>query len=945
MEQEDAADESSRDASSPREDGFVSSFIEVGEDQERPMHEGLQVGDESPAVESSASADLLERTIRRMQQTSVCSHPTHAHSFQQVHFLLFRSCLVCGKRLPLYASSSHSSPSSSSSSPGETSSSNAVVKCVACGAVAHRACTTLYRLDSELCRTIPICPVNHNARSAKESVSASLAGVCPSLDGPSDGSHDPILISEQSVPSASHDLEVSSHVALVSDPEEDGQAHQVGAGTDNNAEWKRVKSRRRGGGLAPGVISTIAFPENRHRGSYRSLSSTSIQPSTGAVGASPIDVVVPCGLDSLDSVNDVEVYDDNDEDNDTVQVTPLHYANHPFASISRALQENVLAVHSKLRAISSNSNDNSNGSETTNITTTTTTSGSSNINSVLISAPFHEKKALLHSHQSSSDDAALSQKEFVPCTNLLGTGTAETTANPSKSDDTSVQLPPILPQQQQRNSHQRQHPFVQLASQTLEMVKSSVSSPAAATAAVVTAGGAIAGGVAGLVLAGPAGAYAGSLGGATALGVILEGGVSIGVFVGSVAMGGYTASQVNASHLQHRHRRVLTMGEEGTARKVLLVRPELPDMDPIWEVICHEARRNAPDAASQSPFPSLIFRKHNVHEVILERYRRDADILHNTEEEVPTKDKVLLLVSRMLSDKASVPGFVYRYMMDAFLDRDRERQERSKQPSGGPFNAGQSPVSNPSPRIRRDDVHAVIRYVTATVLESRPGLCATAELTELTATAVEALVFGRLYDMVFEEIIQETYANDTSLRGKIRRFHEVATNEKDSVNSARRLLLVSEGALEALHLIPKAHSAADKLFFCVLFLERISDFYLETTRRQRDLNDGFSSSSGVCADSLLKLTCHHIIAARLAAINAEVAFLEEFARDEQLLRGREGYALVTLQASLHFLNLSDNLTEIFDQNDDEDNVPVTSSSSSSSDSSLSPRASVLSGDD
>ncbi len=55
------------------------------------------------------------------------------------------------------------------------------------------------------------------------------------------------------------------------------------------------------------------------------------------------------------------------------------------------------------------------------------------------------------------------------------------------------------------------------------------------------------------------------------------------------------------------------------------------------------------------------------------------------------------------------------------------------------------------------------------------------------------------------------------------------------------------------------------------------------------------------------MACQHIVAAKVPNLNAEVAFLEEFARDEQLLRGREGYALVTLQASTHFLNLSDNL--------------------------------------
>jgi hypothetical protein len=44
-----------------------------------------------------------------------------------------------------------------------------------------------------------------------------------------------------------------------------------------------------------------------------------------------------------------------------------------------------------------------------------------------------------------------------------------------------------------------------------------------------------------------------------------------------------------------------------------------------------------------------------------------------------------------------------------------------------------------------------------------------------------------------------------------------------------------------------------------------------------------------------------------------------------LLRGREGYALVTLQASLHFLNMSRDMeNDIFGQDDDEENVPVIS---------------------
>ena len=67
------------------------------------------------------------------------------------------------------------------------------------------------------------------------------------------------------------------------------------------------------------------------------------------------------------------------------------------------------------------------------------------------------------------------------------------------------------------------------------------------------------------------------------------------------------------------------------------------------------------------------------------------------------------------------------------------------------------------------------------------------------------------------------------------------------------------------------------------------------------------------ADSLLKMVCQHVLVAKVFAINAQIGFVEEFARDEQLLRGKEGYALVTLQASLHFLNASNDFErDIFD---------------------------------
>jgi hypothetical protein len=157
---------------------------------------------------------------------------------------------------------------------------------------------------------------------------------------------------------------------------------------------------------------------------------------------------------------------------------------------------------------------------------------------------------------------------------------------------------------------------------------------------------------------------------------------------------------------------------------------------------------------------------------------------------------------------------------------------------------------------------------------------------------VEGLVFGDVYDLIIEEIEAEYDAQDNDLLEKIAEFERHQATSEDG--GTRYKSCVSEPALEALHHLPEAHSAVDKLRYCVLFLERISDFFSAS----RDA----SESSSMGADFLLKMVCQHILVAKVFAINAQVAFLEEFARDEQLLRGKEGYALVTLQASLHFLN-------------------------------------------
>ena len=463
---------------------------------------------------------------------------------------------------------------------------------------------------------------------------------------------------------------------------------------------------------------------------------------------------------------------------------PLHYANHPFASVSRALQENILA----------------------------------------------------HFHRRKVDPAVV----------VVDKATLTETKEPAPNQP---------------------HPIMRLASGTIDAVRTTAALPQ--RMGVATVAGGIAGGVAGLAMAGPVGAMAGYRLGQTAgaLGVILEGSVSIGVFVASVATGGYTAQQIQD---QIHERRILTMGEDGIERKVLLVRPNI-QIDPEWARLTNEARLKATkESSTVSSF---------LQSATSDRHRRDEDIVCAAEDELPTNDKILLLTSRVLNDKTSIPGYVYRSLITTFKDRCRDRESMVV-------------VEEASARVRRDDCHAVIKHVTATLLESRPGLGKSASLIDLTATAVELLVFGELYSWVMEEIVAETAAVDRALLDKM---------------IPNIILDVSKPALQSLLRLPDAHTAVDKLSCCVEFLERIS----------ADFEDCVS------ADSLLKLVCEQIVAARLDHLNAEVAFLEEFARDEQLLRGREGYSLVTLQASLHFLNQSKDLErDVFGQDDEEENIPV-----------------------
>jgi hypothetical protein len=435
--------------------------------------------------------------------------------------------------------------------------------------------------------------------------------------------------------------------------------------------------------------------------------------------------------------------------------------------------------------------------------------------------------------------------------------------------------------------------------------------------------GGVAGGLAGLVLAGPAGGLigikAGQLG---VLGMLLEGSFTVGALAGGVAAGQNIGKQID-DRIQES--RVLALGE-GTQRQVLLlIRPSIQQPDPAWDEIYQQAKRTFSGGGNGGLVQRFI--PNEASTAKRERYEREVDIVQVEEEELATNDKVLLLVSRILNNKESLPGHVYRQLIQAFRERAEEDErdvhsaaddkELSLSTDTASVNSDSQTILS-APTKRRQDTHAVIKYITAALLETRPGFGSSSSMTEMTATAVESLVFGEVYDLVMTEIEYEKRNSDDDLLLKINDFdhhrRERLCSVKDNGNSNTSIYptnLVSEKALDALQRLPEAHSAVDKLRYCVLFLEAISDHFSS--------NGDVTSNMG--ADFLLPMVCQHILAAKLFNMNAQVAFLEEFARDEQLLRGREGYSLVTLQAALHYLNSSNNFeTDIFGQISDNDKV-------------------------
>ncbi len=403
---------------------------------------------------------------------------------------------------------------------------------------------------------------------------------------------------------------------------------------------------------------------------------------------------------------------------------------------------------------------------------------------------------------------------------------------------------------------------------------------------VVSIAGGITGATAGLIVGGPAGAYVGSQ-----LGRVVGAGVWAGVAViNTIGVGtlvGVTGSILTVKSLSEaNNNRMVTIGGEGS-EKVVLVRPNVV-VDPIWEEITIRTRRSAPRDNIMNGFALFGDKKNNRDE----RNRRAKDIAYSGEEEISTQEKVFLLVTNSLNDKESLPGYVYRELMKEAKDRNDRRKESllEKESSRG---------IGKVKRALRQDTHGIIKYITATLLEVRPGFSSSPRITAMSALAVETIVFGELYNDVFDEIINDpvVYEKDQELDSKCSRLKAEANAA--GIDMHQR---ISDEALLSIQRLPQFHSVQEKLKCCVELLEHVSRL-------------GAEASMG--ADFLLTLVCQHLAIANVPKLNAECSFLEEFATDDQLLQGKEGYALVTIQACVHFLNASQNLVEDVFQHDDD----------------------------
>lgn len=199
------------------------------------------------------------------------------------------------------------------------------------------------------------------------------------------------------------------------------------------------------------------------------------------------------------------------------------------------------------------------------------------------------------------------------------------------------------------------------------------------------------------------------------------------------------------------------------------------------------------------------------------------------------------------------------------------------------------------------DVHGILRELTQAVLSSCPMLTTSDEAAIQAVNCIDQWVLGATYGPVYARIASgQARERDKRLAQRVAR-EEVARKEAGQPCLAATC---EAGALAALGSTGAARTGRDKLEFLVQAVEKISA----------------SLPAKSPTDTLLWCICRHLSAAimdigvaenkatggragnaLLPRPHAEVAFIEQFVRDESWLMGKEGYVLTTVDAALHVL--------------------------------------------
>ena len=850
--------------------------------------------------EGSKSRDCGQGGSVEAGGEGICADPIHGHSFQPSVFVPFssvRSCGMCGGRLSgLFRIGNAAAPRGDSAEAGEVAegagaAGGRLVKCAACGIYAHRHCA--FRSYARHCAALQTDPTG-----------IGNVQVCPA-NGPfiatlERGEEDGVFVTEDLEEDAEKQderngltltpVKVRAVLATFLKEEEEEESINPDLQVEAPSFLARLGSGLEGTWLSPRPFASnekIILDADGGEDAVEPLADANDQitskPSTTSADVVDNENDTPVAAEGAASTEAEAGVDGAEVSNPEKE--PIVPFGQPFASVARAIQENVLpfflggpqqlddSIEGKDSADhyddKGGSNDNSvQENHGNNLDKDAIAAVASNLAGV----SFHEEEEDLNPSPPQEDVAGIL-----------------TEIDPKPPPDPSAPPPSTL----------------RVAYDVVQTTRRTRSNMAIASVA-----GTIAGGVAGLALAGPAGAFilGKAFQTAGALTVLLDGTMSVGVMVAGAAAAKFAVEQAQDGS------RMLALGggKEGS-RAVMLVRPNIV-VDECWGEYCDEAKRSHPTIfvnGKRGITGAGFLANHQAKIADMAKQRRnevDTDIVESNEHEIATIDKVFLIVSRSLNDRLSLPGHVHSKLIQNYKERSDDRKTKADEldvdGTSRLENMEEVGIESQPSREGRRDAHGVIKHVTATLLEVRPGLGSTPRLTELTATAVERLVFGELYEDVYEEIAEGSASIDEALMKKMYEFEmeHRATRESDSDEQKgvkRGGYPISQddisiGALEALLSLPEARTPADKLDLCVRFLEEMS----------RHFDNARNRSKAMSADYLLKMVCEHIIVSKVPRLNAELAFLEEFARDEQLLRGKEGYSLVTLQASLHFLNAS-----------------------------------------